>query len=135
MAAVAVVPMSLPENSLVVTVGSYVSFMLPFITGPGIRFTGVSRWAAGADPYYMDNWNEVIGVNPSRLGAEVLVLLRSHQGPVFVLLEDPDPSSEGVDYLGLDQNVVRAFGITFDRASCQRVPNNLTNLGYLCRSR
>ncbi len=134
-AAVAAVPVALPEGSLVVVVGGYVSFLAPFLRGPGVRFAGASRWAAGADPYYMDGWTGAVGVGPHRFGAEVLRLLRSHPGPVFVLLEDPDPNPNGQDYFGLDPQLVRAFGIRFDRASCGQVPNNITGRSYLCRWR
>ena len=134
-AAVAAVPVALPEGSLVVVVGSHVSFLAPFLRGPGLRFAGANRWAAGADPYSMDGWTGTAGVGSHRFGAEVLRLLRSHPGPVFVLLEDPDPNPNGEDYFGLDPQLVRAFGIRFDRASCAQVPNNITSLGYICRWR
>ena len=52
-----------------------------------------------------------------------------------MLLEDPDPDPNGRDYFGLDPQLVRAFGIRFDRASCARVPNNITDLGQICRWR
>ena len=89
----------------------------------------------GADPYYMDGWTGAAGVGPHRFAAEVLRVLRSHPGPVFVLLEDPDPNPNGEDHFGLDPQLVRAFGIRFDRASCARVPNNITDLGQICRWR
>jgi hypothetical protein len=134
-AIVAAVSVSLREGSLVVLAGNYVSFLAPSLHGRGLRFVGVSRWAAGADPYYTDAWSADSGVGPWRLGAEVRRLLRDHPGPVFVLLEDPDPSPTGEDYFGLDPQLVRAFDLQVDRASCRRVLNNLTRLGFLCQQR
>lgn len=133
-AAVAATPDPLPQGSLVVIVGGFVSFLAPFLDGPGVRFVGATRWAANGNPYYTDDWTGAAGIGPHRFGTEVLQVLRTHPGPVFVLLEDPDPDSLE-DYFGLDPNLVRAFGIRFDRASCGWVPNNLTYLSYLCRWR
>jgi len=66
------------------------------------------------------------------MAREVGQLIRSHPGPVFVLLENPDPAEEGER---LDLSVVQAFGTTFDRSSCQALVNTLTPYGQICRSR
>ncbi len=67
-----------------------------------------------------------------RLATETERLIRSHPGPVFVLVETPDPA-EGDARFNL--GAVEAFGVPFDRASCRPVTNTLTPHGQICRSR
>jgi hypothetical protein len=112
-AAVGVSPITLPEGSLVVTLWGAVSFVAPFLDGPGIRFVTAAHpvWA-GSDLY--------------RYGREVRRTIRSHQGPGFALLEDPR------DY---NRELARTLAIEIDPAACQPVANNLTCLVEICRWR
>jgi len=110
----------------------YVSFLAPFLDGPGVRFVGATGWTASGDPYGAAGWTAEVGLGAHRLAAEARRLMHAHRGPVFVLLESPDPAEDGPR---LDLHVVRAFGIEFDRASCRPVANNLTPLAQLCRWR
>jgi hypothetical protein len=112
-AVVAVAPVALPEESLVVMLWGAVSFVAPFVGGPGIRFVGAAHpvWA-GSDSYLY--------------GREVRRLVRSHQGPGFVLMEDPS------DY---NRELAQSLAIRIDTASCRAVPNNLTPLVQICRWR
>jgi hypothetical protein len=98
--------------------GLQVSFLLPFIDGPGVRFVGATQWTVLAAA--------------SRYGQEVKQLLQSHQGPVFVLLENPDVAEDGPR---LDLLAMRTFGIDFNRNSCQPVLNNISEWAQLCRWR
>lgn len=112
-AVVAVAPVALPEGSLVVALWGAVSFVAPFLDGPGVRFVGAAHpvWA-GSDAYLY--------------GREVRRLVRSHQGPGFALVEDPN------DY---NRELARSLAIGIDPASCRAVPNNLTPLVQICRWR
>jgi hypothetical protein len=112
-AVVAVAPIALPEGSLVVMLWGAVSFVAPFLDGPGVRFVGAAHpvWAGSDDHLY---------------GREVRRLVRSHQGPGFVLMEDPS------DY---NRELARSLAMGIDPASCRTVPNNLTPLVQICRWR
>jgi hypothetical protein len=112
-AAVAVSPVALPEGSLVVTLWGAVSFVAPFLEGPGIRFVTAAHpvWA-GSDFYLY--------------GREVRQLVQSHQGPGFVLVEDPN---------NFNRDLARSLAIEIDPASCRAVANNLTYLVQICRWR
>ncbi|MBD0273636.1 MAG: hypothetical protein ICV73_17125, partial [Acetobacteraceae bacterium] len=112
-AAVAVTPLALPEGSLVVALWGAVSFVAPFIDGPGVRFVGAAHpvWAGSDDYLY---------------GRGVRRLVRSHRGPGFVLVEDPS------DY---NRELARSLAVEIDPASCRAVPNNLTPLVQICRWR
>ena len=112
-AVVAVAPVALPEGSLVVMLWGAVSFVAPFLDGAAVRFVGAAHpvWA-GSDRYLY--------------GREVRRLVRSHQGPGFVLVEDPN------DY---NLELARSLAIAIDPASCRAVPNNLTPLVQICRWR
>ena len=112
-AAVAVTPVALPEGSLVVTLWGAVSFVAPFLEGPGIRFVTAAHpvWA-GSDLY--------------RYGREVRQVVRSHQGSGFVLVEDPEDHN---------RDLARSLGIEIDPAACRMVANNLTRLVQICRWR
>jgi hypothetical protein len=129
-AAVGVERVGLPEGSLVVAVGMYVSFAAPFLAGPGVRFVGATKWTAGGDAGWAAG--EALSVAGHRMATETAWLIRDHPGPVFVLLESPDVAEKDP---GLDVPVMRAFGMDLDRASCRPVANNLTRLVQLCRSR
>ncbi len=129
---VSAAPVSLPEGSLVVVVGLFVSFLAPFITGHGIRFIGANSWTAGGAWGSTPEWRAAPTLGTHRLATETERLIRSHPGPVFVLLETPDPTEEGERF---DLGAMQAFGIPFDRASCQPVTNTLTPYGQICRSR
>jgi hypothetical protein len=133
-AAVAAARVPLPEGSLVAVASKNVSFLAPFLAGPEVRFVGATRWTASGDVYHTEGWTAATGLGRHRLATETRDLLRSHPGPVFLLLEDPDPDPADAR-LGLDLDAMRAFGIRFDRASCHWVPNNITEWAYLCRSR
>jgi hypothetical protein len=124
----------LPEGSLVAVASPNVSFLAPFLVGPGVRFVGATRWMASGDVYHTEGWTAAAGLGSHRLATEARDLLRSHPGPVFLLLEDPDPDPLDAR-LGLDLDAMRAFGIQFDRASCLWVPNNITEWAFLCRWR
>ncbi len=112
-AVVAVDPVTLPQGSLVVMLWGAVSFVAPSLDGPGVRFVGAAHpvWA-GSDSYLY--------------GREVRRLVRSHQGPGFVLLEDPSDYNRGL---------ARSLAVEIDPASCRPVPNNLTLLVQICRWR
>lgn len=112
-AMVAVTPIELPEGSLVVMLWGAVSFVAPFLEGQGVRFVSAAHtvWA---------------GSNGYLYAERVHHLVRSHEGPGFVLLEDPN------DY---NQELARSLGVEFDRTSCRPVPNNLTILVQICRWR
>ncbi len=112
-AAVAVTPVALPEGALVVTLWGAVSFVVPFLAGPGIRFVTAAHpvWA-GSDLYHYSR--------------EVRQLVRSHQGPGFVLVEDPK------DY---NRDLAQSLAIEIDPASCRAVANNLTPLVQICQWR
>jgi hypothetical protein len=56
------------------------------------------------------------GQSPAGHGTERLI--RSHSGPVFVLLETPDVAEEAPPF---NLGAAEAFGIPFDRASCRPV--------------
>jgi hypothetical protein len=129
-AAVGVTRVGLPEGSLVVAVGMYVSFAAPFLASPGVRFVGATSWTAGGNA----GWDagEALSVAGHRMATETERLIRGHPGPVFVLLESPDVAEAGPR---LDVPVMRAFGMGLDRASCHPVANNLTSLVQLCKSR
>ncbi|MBL6459585.1 hypothetical protein JMJ55_30225 [Belnapia sp. T6] len=111
-AVVAVNQIALPAGSLVVMLGPAVSFVAPFLEGPGVWFVGGpnSNWAGAA-------------TDPTSYAALVLRAVRSHSGPAFVVLEFPD------DY---DQEATDVLGIAFDRASCRPVENNLTRVVQIC---
>jgi hypothetical protein len=118
-AAIAVARTVLPEGSLVVMVGPNVSFLAPFLEGPGIRFVGAGMWAVDAAAY--------------RHAQEARQLIRSHAGPGFALLHGPDIFGEG-PRSNLD--ILHAFGIEFERtSSCRPVANNLGEEVELCRWR
>jgi hypothetical protein len=112
-AAVGVSPITLPEGSLVVMLWGAVSFVAPYLDGPGIRFVTAAHpvWA-GSDLY--------------RYGREVRQIVRSHPGPGFALLEDPR------DY---NRELACTLAIEIDPASCQPVANNLTRQVEICRWR
>jgi hypothetical protein len=112
-AAVAVAPVALPEGSLVVMLWGAVSFVAPSLDGSGVRLVGAAHpvWAGSDDYLY---------------GRQVRRLVRSHQGPGFVLVEDPS------DY---NRELARSLEIEIDPASCRAVPNNLTLLVQICRWR
>ena len=112
-AMVAVTPIELPEGSLVVMLWGAVSFVAPFLEGQGVRFVSAAHpvWAGSKDYLYAERVHH---------------LVRSHDGPGFVLLEDPD------DY---NQELARSLEVEFDRTSCRPVPNNLTTLVQICRWR
>lgn len=129
---VSAAPVSLPDGSLVVAVGMYVSFLAPFIGGRDVRFVGATEWIAGGAWAWTSEWRAAPALASHRLATETGRRIRSHPGPVFVLLQNPDPAEEGAR---LDLNVVQAFGITFDRGSCRPVVNTLTSHGQICRSR
>ncbi len=133
-AVVAAARVRLPEGSLVVVASKNVSFLAPFLDGPGVRFIGATRWTAAGDVYHINGWTGAAGLGTHRLARETAGLLRSHPGPVFLLLEDPDPDPADTR-LGLDLDAMDAFGIGFDRASCAQVANNITEWAYLCRWR
>ncbi len=111
-AAVAVNRIALPAGSLVVMVGPAVSFVAPFLDGPGVRFVGSpnSEWAGAT-------------TDPASYAALVLRMVRSHPGPAFVVLEFPD---------SYDHQDVDVLGASFDPASCRPVANNLTTAVQLC---
>jgi hypothetical protein len=114
-AAVAVAHAILPEGSLVAMVGPAISFTAPFLVAPGVRFIGVPHPG------------EVGGAAFHTLMAEAIRnVVRSHQGPIFAVVEDPD------DY---DRDIAKAYGIDLDLTSCAELPNNLTTLVRLCRCR
>lgn len=129
---VSATPVSLPDGSMVVAVGLYVSFLAPFNAGRDVRFVGATPWIAEGARGWTPEWRAAPTLGSHRLAREVGQLIRSHPGPVFVLLENPDPAEEGER---LDLSVVQAFGTTFDRSSCQALVNTLTPYGQLCRSR
>jgi hypothetical protein len=112
-AVVAAVPVALPEGSLVVMLWGAVSFVAPSLDGSGVRLVGAAHpvWAGSDDYLY---------------GRQVRRLVRSHQGPGFVLVEDPS------DY---NRELARSLEIEIDPASCRAVPNNLTLLVQICRWR
>jgi hypothetical protein len=112
LAAVAVGHIALPAGSLVAMIGPAVSFVAPFLDGPGVRFVGGPNfeWAGAA-------------TDPASYAAQVLRAVQSHPGPTFAVLEFAD---------SYDWEAARALGISFDPASCQRVPNNLTTAVQLC---
>lgn len=129
---VSAAPVSLPDGSLVVAVGMYVSFLAPFIGGRDVRFVGATEWTAGGAWAWTPDWRAAPALGSHRLATETERLIRSHPGPVFVLLQNPDPAEDGAR---LDLFVVQAFGITFGRGSCRPVVNTLTPHGQICRSR
>ena len=129
---VSAAPVSLPDRSLVVPVGVFVSFLAPFITGHDIRFIGANSWTAAGAWGSTPEWRAAPTLGTHRLATEAERLIRSHPGPVFVLLETPDPTEEGDRF---DLGALQAFGIPFDRGSCQPVTNTLTPYGQICRSR
>jgi hypothetical protein len=110
-ASVAVTPAVLPEGSLVVMLWGAVSFVAPFVQGPGVRFVGAAHpvWAGSRKYLY---------------AAQVQHLVRSHHGPGFVLLEEPE---------NYDQELAQSLGVEFDLTSCRAVSNNLTTLVQICR--
>ncbi len=110
-ASVAVTPVALPEGSLVVMLWGAVSFVAPFVQGPGVRFVGAAHpvWAGSRKYLY---------------AAKVQHLVRLHRGPGFVLLEEPD---------NFNRELAQSLGVEFDPASCRAVPNNLTTLVHICR--
>ena len=110
-AAVAVAPVALPEGSLVVMLWGAVSFVAPFVQGPGVRFVGAAHpvWTGSRKYLY---------------AAQVQHLVRLHRGPGFVLLEEPD---------NFNWELAQSLGVEFDPASCRAVPNNLTTLVHICR--
>ena len=122
----------LPDGSLVAVGGLFVSFLTPFIQGHDIRFVGANSWTAGGLWGSTPEWRAAPALGTHRLALETERLLRSHPGPVFVLLEIPDPLDEGERF---DLGAVKAFGISFDRNSCRSVVNTLTSYGQICRSR
>ena len=128
---VSATPVPLPDGSLVV-VGFFVSFLAPFIAGRDVRFVGATAWTAGGARGWTPEWRAAPAMGNHRLATETERLIRSHPGPVFVLLETPDPTEEGERF---DLGAMQAFGIPFDRASCQPVTNTLTPYGQICRSR
>lgn len=109
----------LPEGALVVTVGPNVSFLAPFLDGPGIRFVGATMWTVDSAPY--------------RHAQETRRLIGLHLGPGFALLHGPDIFGEGPHS---NLAILHALGIEFDRATaCRPVPNNLGVVVELCRWR
>jgi len=112
-AVAAVAPVALPEGSLVVMLWGAVSFVAPFLDGAGARSVGAAHpvWAGSDSHLY---------------GREVRRLVRSHQGPGFVLVEDPSV---------YDRELARSLAIAVDPASCRAVSNNLTPLVQICRWR
>jgi hypothetical protein len=92
-----------------------VSFTAPFLAGPGIRFIGAPHPGEAGPAAFRTAMAEAVQ------GAA-----RSHGGPAFAVVEDPD------DY---DREVAEAYGIGLDLASCTDLPNNLTTLVRLCRWR
>ncbi|MFC7739198.1 hypothetical protein ACFQX4_26310 [Roseomonas sp. GCM10028921] len=129
---VSAAPVALPDGSLVVVAGMYVSFLAPFIAGRDIRFVGATQWTAGGAWGWTPEWRAAPALGSHRLATESERLIRSYPGPVFVLLDNPDPAEKGQQ---LDLSVVQAFGITFDRGSCQPMVNTISPFGQICRSR
>jgi hypothetical protein len=137
--AVAVTRVALPASSLVLTTGWAASFVAPYLDGPGVRFVGVTWWALSGKPY--DEWEqggEADDPVPQdrlathRLAGEVLRLVRSHRGPMFMVIED---TRMGPGIPSLDTRLARALDVNFDWATCYAVRNNLTQGAYLCRVR
>ena len=118
-AALAAGHVRLPEGALVLTVGPNVSFLAPFLDGPGARFVGATMWTVDSAPY--------------RHAQETRRLIGSHAGPGFALLHGPDIYGEGPRS---NLAILRFVGIEFDRATtCRPVPNNLGIVVELCRWR
>ena len=111
-AAMAVAPLSLPAESLVVMVGPAVSFIAPFLDAPGVRFVG------GPNPEWAGATTD-----PASYAARILRAVQSHPGPTFVVLEFPDM---------YDEEAVAALGGSFDPASCRPVANNITIAVQIC---
>ncbi|MBD0273602.1 MAG: hypothetical protein ICV73_16955 [Acetobacteraceae bacterium] len=112
-AAVAVTRATLPEGSLVAMVGPAVSFTVPSLAGPGIRFIGAPHPGEAGPAAFR-----------TAMAEAVREAALSHGGAAFAVVEDPD------DY---DREVAEAYGIRLDLASCTDLPNNLTTLVRLCR--
>jgi hypothetical protein len=112
-AVVAVARTTLPEGSLVAMVGPAVSFTAPFLAGPGIRFVGAPHPGEAGPAAFR-----------TAMAEAVRKAVRSHGGPTFAVVEDPDT---------YDREVAEAYGIRLDLASCTDLPNNLTTLVRLCR--
>jgi hypothetical protein len=129
---VSATPVPLPDGSLVVVAGFFVSFLAPFIAGRDVRFVGATAWTAGGARGWTPEWRAAPALGNHRLATETERLIRSHPGPVFVLLETPDPAEEAARF---NLGAAEAFGIPFDRASCRPVTNTLTPNGHICRSR
>ncbi|WP_207539642.1 glycosyltransferase 87 family protein [Sabulicella rubraurantiaca] len=127
--AVGVTRVELPEGSLVVAAGMYVSFAAPFLAGREIRFVGATRWTVGGGAAW--DVGEALSMKGHRMADETERMIREHTGPVFVLVESPDVADDGPS---LDVHVLRVLGIGFDRASCRPVLNNLTRLMQVCRA-
>jgi hypothetical protein len=129
---VSTTPVRLPDGSLVVVIGFYVSFLAPFITGRDVRFVGATVWTAGGTRGWTPEWRAAPALGNHRLATETERLIRTHPGPVFVLLETLDLAEDAARF---NLGAAEAFGIPFDRASCRPVTNTLTTDGHICRAR
>jgi hypothetical protein len=107
----------LPKGTVVVVVGEAVSFLTPFLAGPEIRFVGANTLTA--DP------------RAARLGTEVRRILRSHPGPLYAVLRDPE-AWEDPAHLH-ERAPARVLGLDLDAAACRPVANNLGVAVRLCR--
>lgn len=129
---VSAAPVPLPDGSLVAVGGLFVSFLAPFVTGHDIRVVGANSWTAAGLRGGTAEWRAAPALGNHRLATETERLIRSHPGPVFVLLETPDASEGGERF---DLGAVEVFEIPFDQSSCRPVVNTLTLFGQICRSR
>jgi hypothetical protein len=105
--AVSAAPVTLPDGSLVIAAGLYVSFLVPFIAGRDIRFVGATGWTAAGTRGWSSEWKATPVLGGHQLAREADRLIRTHPGPVFVLLQNPDPAAEGAR---LDLSVCRCSG-------------------------
>jgi hypothetical protein len=112
-------PVVMPEGTLVVMVGGAVSFVAPFLAGPGISFVGANTLTA--DP------------QAAWLGTEVRRILQSHPGPAYAVLRDPEPWEDPAHYH--ERAPVRALDLDLAAAVCRPLVNNLGIAVRLCRWR
>ena len=96
---------TLPPDSLVVTLGGGVSMILPYMDAPGLRAVGITRATLEAR-----GW---------RLYDEVTRMIRTHQGPIFMLM----PAPSALERLPAD------LGLVVDAGQCRPLHANITCFG------
>ena len=101
-----------PANSLVVLVGTPLSFVVPFLRPQDFTAIGISHHTAEARGY--------------RLFDETTRRIRHHSGPAFVVIDENSPTW---------RPLAAELGITWSDDACERITTNLYVKLQLCRGK